>query len=357
MKPLERITLLCAFVTLVQACSSDRGVMDPVAPKLLAADVADENPQYGLWAAPVNLGPVVNSAFNDQHPSISRDNLSLYFVSNRPGGFGGNDIWVTHRATRDDPWGAPQNLGAVINTSSSDFAPNLTTDGHHLYLNSDRPGGCGGSDLYVAQRRDKDDDFGWGRPENLGCSVNTIYDEAGPTFFEDEGTGTQFLYFTSFNRPGGLGDFDVYVSTRSGDDDAWGPGADLIELNGPYRDTRTAIRRDGLEMFLSSDVTGRPGGIGSQDLWVSTRATTSDPWSTPTNLGPTVNSTAFDGAPALSFDGTTLYFFSARPGGFGGNDLYVTTRTRLGGRDVAEQPQVKREEKRAHRRKHQGEER
>ena len=141
MKPLERITLLCAFVTLVQACSSDRGVMDAVAPKLLAADVADENPQYGLWAAPVNLGPVVNSAFNDQHPSISRDNLSLYFVSNRPGGFGGNDIWVTHRATRDDPWGAPQNLGAVINTSSSDFAPNLTIDGHHLYLNSDRPGG------------------------------------------------------------------------------------------------------------------------------------------------------------------------------------------------------------------------
>ena len=102
-----------------------------------------------------------------------------------------------------------------------------------------------------------------------------------------------------------------------------------MELNGPFRDTRTAIRRDGLEMFLSLDAAGRPGGIGSQDLWVSTRATTADPWSTPVNLGPTVNTTAFDGAPALSFDGTTLYFFSTRPGGFGGNDLYVTMRQRV----------------------------
>src|SRR3989454_139580 len=120
------------------------------------------------------------------------------------------------------------------------------------------------------------------------------------------------------------------------------PGVDVTELNGPYRDTRTAIRRDGLEMFISSDATGRPGGVGGQDLWVATRATTADPWSNPVNLGPTVNSTAFDGAPALSFDGTTLYFFSARPGGFGANDLYVTTRTRLGGPDLAEGAQTER---------------
>src|SRR3989454_869140 len=70
----------------------------------------------------------------------------------------------------------------------------------------------------------------------------------------------------------------------------------------------------------------------------------SDPWSAPVNLGPTVNSTAFDGAPALSFDGTTLYFFSERTdlGGLGKRDLYVTTRTRLRGQDVAEHAKVKR---------------
>lgn len=341
MKPIQSITLLSALATLAYACSSDSSPDGPGAARRLTADMTGaDQPVYGPWSAPVNLGPVVNSAYNDQHPSISKDGLSLYFVSNRPGGFGGNDIWVTQRATQDDPWGPPQNLGPSINTSSNDFAPDLTIDGHHLYMNSDRPGGCGGSDLYVAWRRDKHDDFGWDPPVNLGCTVNTIYDESGPTFFEDDATGLQYLYFTSLNRPGGLGDFDVYVSTRSNDDAPWGPGVDVVELNGPYRDTRTAIRRDGLEIFLASDSRGRIGGIGSQDLWVSTRATTADPWSTPANLGPTVNSTAFDGAPALSFDGTTLYFFSARPGGFGANDLYVTTRARLGGPDVAENARV-----------------
>ncbi|PYP35025.1 MAG: hypothetical protein DMD48_14810, partial [Gemmatimonadetes bacterium] len=93
------------------------------------------------------------------------------------------------------------------------------------------------------------------------------------------------------------------------------------------------IRRDGLEMIISS---GRPGGVGSEDLWVSTRSSTLDPWGTPVNLGPVVNSSAFDGAPALSFDGTTLYFFSERSGGLGNRDLYVTTRARVHEPDVAE---------------------
>jgi len=339
MKSIERITQLVALVALAQACTPDKGLVSPRTSKSLVADV-EEQPEFSDWSAPVNLGPVVNSAYNDQHPSISKDGLSLYFVSNRPGGFGGNDIWVTQRATLDAPWGSPRNLGPAINTSSNDFAPNLPIDGHHLYMNSDRPSGCGGSDLYVAWRRDKDDDFGWNPPVNLGCTVNTIYDEAGPTFFEDEATGVQSLYFTSFNRPGGLGDFDIYLSTRSNDDEPWGPGVDVVELNGPYRDTRTAIRRDGLEIFLASDSRGRIGGIGSQDLWVSTRPATTDRWSTPSNLGPTVNSPSFDGAPALSFDGTTLYFFSDRPGGFGKNDLYVTMRTRPRGLDTAEDARV-----------------
>ena len=327
MKTALRFTHVLALAVLASACGSDKG---PVGPEVVTTPMAEveAQPQFSDWSTPVNLGPVVNSTANEQHPSISRDGLSLYFVSNRTGGFGLNDIWVTQRASLDAPWGPPHNLGSAINTSSNDFAPNLTIDGHRLYMNSDRPGGCGGSDLYVARRHDEGDDFGWSPPKNLGCAVNTIYDEAGPTFFEDEGTGLQSLLFTSFNRPGGLGDFDIYLSTRTSDDEDFGPAADVTELNGPFRDTRTAIRLDGLELFESSDVTGRPGGIGSQDLWVSTRATTADPWSTPANLGATVNAVAFDGAPALSFDGTALYFFSARPGGLGGFDLYVTTRQR-----------------------------
>jgi Tol biopolymer transport system component len=98
------------------------------------------------------------------------------------------------------------------------------------------------------------------------------------------------------------------------------------ELSSGYRDTRTAIRNDGLEFFLTSN---RPGGFGGIDLWVSTRERTTARWSVPVNLGPVVNTASKEGAPTLSCDGTTLYFYSDRPGGFGQNDLYVITRTEL----------------------------
>jgi WD40 repeat protein len=296
---------------------------------------ASDAPTWSAWSAPVNLGPVVNSPFNDNHPAISKDGLSLYITSGRPGGVNGvnagqfEEIWFSQRASPDADWGPPVNLGPAINiVGSNTGSPTFTPDGHRMYFHSNRPGGCGLADLYTARRHDTRDDFGWGPPENLGCVVNGPSNDNGPTYFEDENTGITTLYFTS-TRTGGPGDFDIYASTRVGEGGEFGPPVLVAELSAPGRDTRTAIRRDGLEMFLSSDGTGRAGGIGSQDIWVSTRATTLDPWSTPVNLGPTVNSTAFDGAPALSFDATTLYFFSERAGGFGKRDLYVTKRQRI----------------------------
>ena len=88
-----------------------------------------------------------------------------------------------------------------------------------------------------------------------------------------------------------------------------------------------AIRRDGLEIIFGS--WNRPGGFGKQDLWVSTRKDTEDAWSKPVNLGPVVNTPNNEGGPALSRDGTTLYFHSDRSGSVGLLDLYVTTRTKL----------------------------
>lgn len=325
--------LLCGF--LLQSCGPATGPTVPDASRVVAADaVADEQPEWGPWSPPTNLGPVVNSPFDDNRPAISKDGLSLYITSGRPGGSGGLDIWVSQRATVDDPWGPPQDLGPTVNSSSNDVAPTFSADGHRMYFHSFRPGGCGIADIYVSWRHDRRDDFGWEPPVDLGCVVNTPYVNAGPTIFEDETTGITTLYFTVQNNPPGSDQgFDIYASTRVWDEGAFGPPVLVPELTSPFRDTRTTIRRDGLEMILSS---GRPGGVGNEDLWVSTRASTLDPWVTPVNLGAVVNATAFDGGPALSFDGTTLYFHSNRPGGFGGNDLYVTTRTRLRGRDVAE---------------------
>jgi len=295
----------------------------------------DTAPRFSDWSRPVNLGPVVNSIGPDFDPFISKDGLSLYFTGgrNRPG-FGLRDIWVSHRASVNDPWEPPLNLGPTINTDAHESKPTLSADGHRLYFASNRAGG-GDWDLYVSRRRDKRDDFGWEPPVNLGSGVNSVAsEESAVTLFEDDVTGTTTLYFGS-NRTGGSGDFDIYASTLLSDG-TFAPATLVPELSTPFTDQDPAVRRDGLEMFLASD---RPGTFGATDLWVATRTSTLEPWGTPVNLGPLVNTPsrpadqeqANDWRPALSFDGTTLYFNSALRAGNVSDmfDIWVTTRSEL----------------------------
>ena len=122
--------------------------------------------KFGPWGPPVNLGPTVNSKDSDERPAISRDNLSLYFDSNRQGSRG-FDIWVSHRTSVDDPWGTPQNLGPTVNTVADEFSPALSPSGHWLFFGSNREG-CGRLDIWVSHRKDRDDDFAWEAPINLG---------------------------------------------------------------------------------------------------------------------------------------------------------------------------------------------
>ena len=178
----------------------------------------------------------------------------------------------------------------------------------------------------MSRRTNKHNDFGWQEPVNLGCTINSEFSEESAMYLEDEETGIITMYFTS-NRPPAGPPGHIYVSTL-GDDGSWGPGVLVPELSSPFVDQRTAIRRDGLEIFVPST---RPGGVGVFDIWVSTRETTADPWSTPVTVGMPVNYPgSITGGPALSCDGTTLYFTSDRPGGFGGFDVYVSTRRKLG---------------------------
>jgi len=285
--------------------------------------LADDVDQYSDWSAPVNIGPEVNTVFGELAPFISKNGLSLYFFSDRPEGFGSNDIYVSQRASVDDPWGPPQNLGSTINTAFNENAPTLTRDGHRLYFATDRPGGIGGLDLYVSRRHNKRNDFAWRPPENLGSGVNSVGDDAAAAHFEDDESGTITLYFQS-NRSGGD---DIYASVlnEDGDDENFGAAVLVPELSSPALDRLPGIRRDGLEIFISSN---RPGTLGLLDLWVSTRASTAEPWSTAVNLGPVINSGFVDGRAMLSFDGTVLYFHSTRPGGVGFFDLYVSQRTK-----------------------------
>jgi Tol biopolymer transport system component len=277
--------------------------------------------EYSAWSPAVNLGPIVNSAVNEGCPFIAKSDLTLYVVSTRADGFGGQDIYISHRDSVYDAWGPLQNLGPTINSGGNELCPTLTIDGHRLFFVSDRPGGVGQQDLYVSRRRNKRDDFGWEPPINLGAAVNSAENDYTPSLLEDETTGRVELYFSS-DRLGGAGNADIYTSTITQDGE-FQSAVPVVELSTPFIDERPNIRKDGLEMFFNSN---RPGSVGATDLWVSTRESTSHPWSPPVNLGSAVNTSSGEFRPSLSFDGTTLYFHSNRPGSYGSVDIYVTTR-------------------------------
>ena len=236
---------------------------------------------YSDWSAPVNLGPTVNSAFIDLGPAISKDGLSLFFTSTRPGGFGGEDIYVSHRDSSDDPWGTPVNLGQTINTSLNERVPAFSRDGHLMFFASNRPGGFGNFDIWVSRREQTHDDFAWQEPENLGAGVNSALIDAGASYFENDEAGVPQLYFTS-NRSGVPGNFDIYVSEQAADG-SFGPANLVLELNSPVEDSRPSIRHDGREIFINSSRTGSIDNIF--DVWVATRDSVFEVWSKPVNLG------------------------------------------------------------------------
>jgi Tol biopolymer transport system component len=275
--------------------------------------------QFSEWSAPVNLGPSINTEFDEFHSAISADGLSLFFASDRPGGFGGYDLWVAQRPNRNSDWGPAQNLGPNFNTAVDETSLELSPDGHWLFFSSNGLEGGFHFQIYAAFRNDTSDNLGWEQPFNIGKEVNTPFDNGDPTIFIDPETGVLTLYFARLNRPTKLGDFDIYTSTMN-KDGTFSKAVLVPELSSPYRDTHPTIRRDGLEIFISSN---RPGTLGVIDLWVSTRPTTHDAWSTPVNLGPTINTPNQERAPYLSDDGETLLFTSNRSGN---DDFYMVTR-------------------------------
>lgn len=125
------------------------------------------------WSEPENLGPNINSEYWDSSPSLSPDGRVLYFSSNRPGGFGKKDLYMSMR-TANGKWGPAQNMGPTINTVGDEMAPYIHADNQTLYFTSDGLPGYGGTDLFVCR---KDLQGNWGKPENLGYPINTIENE------------------------------------------------------------------------------------------------------------------------------------------------------------------------------------
>lgn len=265
------------------------------------------------FGTPENLGPVVNSAFGEAYATVSADGLTIFFQSDRPGGEGGGDIWTTMRNGPSDPWQPPVNLGPPVNTAYGDWVPGISKDGLTLFLQSNRPGGLGDSDIWMATRNGPSDP--WEAPVNLGPVVNTSSWDGYARITADELT----LAFQS-NRPGGFGGLDLWITTRATPSDAWGSPVNLgPTVNSSSIDGAPEFTADGLTLFFGST---RPGGFGWVDNWLTTRASVSDPWEPPVNLGPLVNTSYADNGPAITADSRTLIFTSDRPGGSGELDLW-----------------------------------
>jgi hypothetical protein len=212
----------------------------------------------------VNLGPTINSSESEYCASLSGDGLELYFGSRRSGGHGASDLWVTTRPTRSAPWAMPENLGPTINTPDMDNLPWMTPDGLELYFSSNRPGGYGAADIWVARRITPNDP--WEEPVNLGPVVNSPVDDCGPCLSPDG----LVLFFSDWDSP-----------------------------EGPYR----------------------PGGLGRSDMWMTRRKSIADPWEPPVNLGHDMNTNQYDSGPGISPDGSTLYFTHGRYGALSSWDI------------------------------------
>ncbi len=256
------------------------------------------------FGTPTNLGPTVNTSSFDWFPSIRADGLEMYFESDRPGGEGLYDIWVSTRATPEDDWGAPTNLGTTINTSDWQNTPAISADGLELYWND--------WGLWVARRATVSDP--WGEPEKDSLiNVNASNADSWPCISSD---GLS-LFLASWD------DGDLYVSTRPTRDDLWSEpvnlGPTVNGVNSTSENYCPTITTDGLSLFFSSD---RDGGSGHKDLWMTRRSTIDGPWSEPMNLGPTINSDMGEHSPEISADGRTLLFSSDRDGGHGGLDIW-----------------------------------
>ena len=259
------------------------------------------------FSTPTKLGPAINSQAADGDASISDDGLELFFEGRRPDGYGRGDIYVSTRAKIGDPWGEAVNLGPQINGSAWDNTPDISSDGLTLYFTSTRSGNW---DLWVTTRATKEDP--WEGPMNLGPTVNSSAEDFGQSI---SGDGLE-LYFAS-NRSGGSGLRDIWVTKRATKDDPWGEPENLgSAVNSSREEAMPDISPDGLTLFFCDYMGGphRPGGYGGQDIWVSTRASKDDPWEESVNLGPIVNSSSFDFSPNISADGSTLYFTSTRGG-------------------------------------------
>lgn len=203
---------------------------------------SDQNPS-GDWQKIRNMGPPINTVENEGAFSVSSDGHYIFFTScSRSGGKGQCDIWLT--MDQNGKWSDPMNLQEPINTKYWESQPSIASNGKVLYFTSDRPGGYGGTDIWKSNFGED----GWEEPINLGPEINTSLDEQFPFIHSDNVT----LYFSSEGHPG-MGKSDLFISRLRPDSKWETPKNLGYPINTAGYDWNMVVSRDGKTAYYSSD--------------------------------------------------------------------------------------------------------
>lgn len=195
----------------------------------------------GVWQPAVNIGPTINTLYHESNLALSADGSMLFIYND----VGGGDILVSERLADGKSWGAPQPLPGIINSSFQEKSITISKDESTLYFVSNRPGGYGGTDIY---RATKDSRGQWSNVKNLGPTINTPLDEEGP-FIDYDGVT---LYFSSQGHDG-MGGHDIYRSTYDPQTDSWSTPVNMgYPINTPDNDVYFIVSANNERAYYSS---------------------------------------------------------------------------------------------------------
>ena len=293
--------------------------LDSVKP---AADDCSAGKPY-CYDAPVHLDNRINTPGFEGKPALSSDGLELYFVSDRPGALGGpgdQDIYVTRRNSVNSAWGAPERVPPPVSSTFFDITPTISLDGLALYFASNRPGPFSPPwpDLWVSQRASVNQP--WGPAVNLGTGINTPLFEGSIDISPDQRT----VFFAGVT-PDFV--FDIFMARRSSTDEPFNARVKLTPpINSEGHDYGPALTPDGHTMFFSSgtDNPFAPGAINH--LHVSERQNDRAPWGPRIYLDTLNCPTCFGGLATIRAGGKEICWMGDRGDSFGDKDIYCATR-------------------------------
>jgi outer membrane protein OmpA-like peptidoglycan-associated protein len=267
-----------------------------------------------------NLGPNINTQYNEYGGVISADESVLLFTARRPNSTGGGidpnlnehfeDMYIAYKQA-DGQWTTGINLPKTVNSEDHDAVSAIAADGQRfiIYL-----GNVNAGDLFESVLTGSE----WSKPEPLGKNINTKYHEPSACYSPDG----NILYFVS-DVPGGEGKHDIYYS-RKDPKGKWGPPVNIGKtINTRFNEESVFMHPDGKTLFFSSQ--GHES-IGGFDIFKTVYDAATNTWSVPKNIGYPINTTDDDVFFVLSASGRHGYYMSAEnTGGYGGRDLYMIT--------------------------------